>query len=38
MHNWVLHRSGVNTTKNPRRALSISFMNANSKIKNKVFD
>ena len=38
MHNWVLHRSGVNKTDKPRRALSVSFMDAKSKVDNSVFD
>lgn len=28
IHNWVLHRSGVNKTDNPRRAFSIAYMDA----------
>jgi phytanoyl-CoA hydroxylase len=32
MHNWVIHCSGVNSTENSRRALSISYMDARSKL------
>ncbi len=28
IHNWMLHRSGFNTTANPRRAFSIAYMDA----------
>ncbi len=28
IHNWMLHRSGVNTTGKPRRAFSIAYMDA----------
>jgi len=28
IHNWVLHRSGINKTGNPRRAFSIAYMDA----------
>ena len=30
MHNWVVHCSGTNATAAPRRALSVSFMDARS--------
>ena len=28
IHNWTLHRSGINKTDNPRRAFSIAYMDA----------
>ena len=31
IHNWVLHRSGVNKTGNPRRAFSIAYMDATTR-------
>lgn len=38
MHNWVIHCSGVNSTTHPRRALSISYMDARSKMAQETFD
>ena len=38
IHNWVLHKSGVNITKNPRRALSVSYMNAHAKLDQGLMD
>jgi len=32
MHNWVIHCSGLNITNRSRRALSVSFMDARSKL------
>jgi phytanoyl-CoA hydroxylase len=31
IHNWLLHRSGVNSTTQPRRAFSAAYMDARSK-------
>ena len=31
LHNWLLHRSGVNNTSRPRRAFSIAFMDGATK-------
>ena len=31
IHNWLLHRSGVNKTDRPRRAFSIAYMEASTK-------
>ena len=31
LHNWLLHRSGVNTTSQPRRAFSVAYMDAATK-------
>ena len=28
IHNWLLHRSGVNSTDRPRRAFSVAYMDA----------
>ena len=30
IHNWLLHRSGINNTTGPRRALSIAYMDADT--------
>ena len=38
MHNWVIHCSGLNSTMHPRRALSISYMDARSKMAKETFD
>lgn len=38
MHNWIIHRSGTNVTDKPRRALSISFMDARSRLDSRSFD
>ena len=37
MHNWLIHCSGVNSTPHPRRALSVSYMDARSKLTKDVF-
>lgn len=34
LHNWLLHRSGVNETDNPRRAFSVCYMDARTKDRN----
>ena len=31
IHNWLLHRSGVYNTDQPRRAFSVAYMDANTK-------
>ena len=31
LHNWLLHRSGINTIERPRRAFSACYMDANTK-------
>lgn len=38
IHNWVIHRSGTNVTNAPRRALSVSFMDARSRLDSQSFD
>jgi hypothetical protein len=30
LHNWLLHRSGVNQTDNPRRGYSVCYMDGRS--------
>ena len=30
IHNWLLHRSAVNTTDQPRRAFSVTYMEAST--------
>ena len=37
MHNWVIHCSGLNITNRSRRALSISFMDARSRLTTNNF-
>lgn len=34
LHNWVLHRSGVNETDKPRRAFSVCYMDARTVDRN----
>ena len=31
LHNWLMHRSGVNQTGSPRRALSVAYMDASTR-------
>jgi len=31
LHNWLMHRSGVNQTEFPRRALSVAYMDASTR-------
>ena len=31
LHNWLLHRSGVNSTSAPRRSLSVAYMDADTR-------
>lgn len=31
LHNWLLHRSGVNSTNGPRRGFSVCYMDGNTK-------
>ena len=38
MHNWVIHSSGTNVTERPRRALSINYMDARSKLDTSRFE
>lgn len=33
LHNWLMHRSGINQTASPRRALSVAYMDASTKKK-----
>lgn len=37
IHNWVIHSSGVNSTAQPRRALSVSFMDARTRLDHREF-
>jgi phytanoyl-CoA hydroxylase len=37
IHNWVVHCSGVNATDRPRRALSVSFMDARTALDETEF-
>ena len=37
IHNWVIHSSGVNRTARPRRALSVSYMDARTYISEAEF-
>lgn len=32
LHNFLMHRSGINRTKMPRRALSVAYMDAATKV------
>ena len=33
LHNWTLHKSGTNRTQTPRRAFSVCYMRAHTKIQ-----
>jgi len=37
MHNWLVHCSGTNATRRPRRALSVSWMDARSQLRSEEF-
>jgi hypothetical protein len=37
IHNWVVHSSGVNVTERPRRALSVSYMDARTSLDEAEF-
>ena len=37
IHNWVIHSSGVNSTARPRRALSVSYMDARTVLDEREF-
>jgi len=32
-HNWIVHRSGVNKTMNPRRAFSVNYIDARTQVR-----
>ena len=34
LHNWLMHRSGINHTGSPRRALSVAYMDATTRKKS----
>jgi phytanoyl-CoA hydroxylase len=38
MHNWLVHCSGVNVSASPRRALSVSYMDANTRLQRTDFE